>query len=96
MRRQLVMEPQDGARIAQQHLAVARRYRPARHRLEKLLAGLLLEAADLERDRRLRAPHAPRRLGDAAGFDDGDEGAQRPDVEMPGDHGAINPAYARD
>src|SRR5271170_5771098 len=81
------MNPQNRARVTEHDFASGSKDRPPGTDLEYRLVDLLLQAPDLQRDRRLRAAQPARRLGDAAGIYHRDEGAQRPDVLMSDGHG---------
>ena len=85
---EFVVQPQDGARVRQHHPALVGEHGAAAVGDEQHLAREFLEPPHLQRDRGLRATEAARRLGDAAGLDDRQEGAQDAHVDAEEGHGA--------
>ncbi len=70
--------------MAQEFLAVLGQGQAPGGAVEQRAADLFLQAADLMADRRLGEMQPCRRLGEALGFLDGDEGAQQGGVEIHG------------
>ena len=73
----MVVEAQDFARVAQQHLAVRRELKRPAILAEKGMPDELLESPHLQRDRRLRPTERGAGLGEAAEVDDRDKSAQQ-------------------
>ena len=82
----LDVELDDAARVIEQPLAVLGELGGAAVAREDRLAEPLLQPLHLHRHRRLGLVHDLGGLGEAAGLDDGDEGAQLVDVDQ-GGHG---------
>ena len=80
------MDPEQAAGIAEQLLALGRHRDPAAAALQQAGVEEGLQPLDLERHGGLGEVELVRGAGDAAEFDDGDEGAQGGDVEVAG-HG---------
>jgi hypothetical protein len=65
----------ESSKDAQEHLALLRQPDAACAAHDEARADLILEAFDVKADRRLGEVHLARRLGEAAGVADGDEGS---------------------
>ena len=78
----LVVLPQDVAGIAEQHLAVGGQVERTALLAEQRPADEILEAAHLQRDRRLRAAERDAGLGEAAEIHDRDEGAEQVGLQV--------------
>ena len=78
----VVVEPQDVARVAEQHLAFGRQLERAALLAEERPADQVLQPAHLQRDRRLGTAERVAGLGEAAEIDDRDEGAEQVGLEV--------------
>ena len=81
------IELHDPPRVIEQPLAVFGQLRGAAVARENRLVEPLLQPLHLHRNRGLGLVHDLRRLGEAAGFGNGDEGAELVDIDQ-GGHGS--------
>jgi hypothetical protein len=89
------VQPENGLGVVQDRLPLGGEIKPAPLMDENGLAGKLLEALQLKRDRRLGSAQHLCGLGDAPGLDHRNQGAEHPDIQADEVHAGAHAVKAR-